>query len=147
MSQSINFRAATLADVPFLLRLRKLTMTVHLQRVAEPTDDETHYQRIWSNFENARILCVGTESIGFLKLTRTSGDWYLHQIQILPTHQGKGIGKAVLDEVLVQARREGATVSLSVLHGNPARRLYERMGFGLVCETSVDAKLMWHPQR
>lgn len=125
--------------------LRKLTMTEHLQRAAVPTDDEAHYQRIWLNFEDARIICEGDASIGLLKLSRTTGEWHLHQIQVLPSHQGKGIGKTVLGVVLDEARHEGIPVSLSVLHGNPARRLYERLGFRLVAETSLDAKLMWYP--
>lgn len=119
MSQKITLRAASPLDVPFLLRLRKLTMTEHLQRVAVATDDDTHYQRIWANFEDARVICKGTDAIGLLKLSRASDEWHLHQIQILPSHQGKGIGKMVLREVLTEARREGVPVSLSVLRGNP----------------------------
>lgn len=147
MGQRIILQAASPADVPFLLKLRKLTMTAHLQRVALPTDVEAHYQRIWSNFADARIICEGTESVGLLKLSRVIDGWYVHQIQVLPAHQGKGIGKAVLGAVLDEAAREGVSVSLSVLHGNPARRLYERLGFGLVAETSIEAKLTWRPQQ
>ncbi|WGS47683.1 GNAT family N-acetyltransferase (plasmid) [Burkholderia sp. JSH-S8] len=145
MIRTIEWRAATPADMPFLLSLRKLTMTEHLQRAAMPTDDDAHYQRIASHFEDARILYDGEVRIGLLKLSRTGDAWHLHQIQILPRHQGNGIGKAVLSRVLDEARRAGATVSLSVLHGNPARRLYERLGFECVTETSRDAELVWRP--
>ncbi|MGU7783996.1 GNAT family N-acetyltransferase [Burkholderia sp. PU8-34] len=144
MSQNITLRAASPADLPFLLRLRKLTMTEHLQRVAMPTDDDTHWQRIGSHFEDAKVICAGTESIGLLKLSRTGSEWHLHQVQVMPAYQGRGIGNGVLHAVLAEATREGASVSLSVLHGNPARCLYERLGFRLVAETSVDAKLVWH---
>lgn len=145
MSRHIEWRAATPADMPFLLSLRKLTMTEHLQRAAMPTDDDAHHQRIASNFEDARILHDGEVLIGLLKLSRTGNAWHLHQIQILPEHQGNGIGKAVLRRVLDEARCAGAAVSLSVLHGNPARRLYELLGFECVTETSRDAKLRWRP--
>jgi hypothetical protein len=57
MNQPINLRAAAEDDEPFLLQLRKLTMTQHLERVAMPVDDEAHYQRIRSNFEDAQIIC------------------------------------------------------------------------------------------
>ncbi|KVQ99311.1 GCN5 family acetyltransferase [Burkholderia ubonensis] len=145
MTSPITLRAATPADIPFLLRLRKLTMTAHLQRSGVPTDDDTHYGRIRTNFEDAKIICDGTESIGLLKLSRTPDEWHLHQIQVLPAHQGKGIGNAVLRDVLAEATRAGVPVSLSVLQGNPARRLYEQLGFRLVTETPIDAKLTWHP--
>ncbi|RDJ98430.1 GNAT family N-acetyltransferase [Paraburkholderia lacunae] len=144
MNQLIILRAASTADVPFLFRLRKLTMTEHSQLGCLPTNDEAHYQRILSNFEDAKIICEGFARVGLLKLSRTNHDWHLHQIQVLPSHQGKGIGENVLRAVLAAAKREGVPVSLTVLHGNPARRLYERLGFKLGTETSVDARLIWH---
>ena len=48
-------------------------------------------------------------------------------------HRGKGLGTAVLDSVVAEARRRGLPgISLSVEDGNPARRLYERAGFRVV---------------
>ncbi|EOH6072328.1 hypothetical protein ACMAVI_000356 [Burkholderia cenocepacia] len=35
-------------------------------------------------------------------------------------------------------------VSLSVLHGNPARRLYERLGFRVASATDTSASMVWH---
>ena len=44
--------------------------------------------------------------------------------------RGRGVGRALLEELLATARRAGyAQVSLSVDRRNPARRLYERVGF------------------
>lgn len=119
-------------------------MTEHLQRVAEPTDDDSHYQRVCAGFQDAKIICDDSESIGLVKLSRTTSEWHLHQIQVLPDRQRKGIGTHVLNEVLIRAGREGVSVTLSVLHGNPARNLYERLGFRVVSETSTNAKLTWH---
>lgn len=145
MTPRIDLRPATPADVPFLLQLRKLTMTEHLQRMGEPVDEDAHLQRVWSNFDDAQIIRANDESIGLLKLNRAPDEWHVHQIQILPTHQGSGIGKRVLSAVLDEARCKGVHVSLSVLHGNPARRLYERLGFEVVTETSIEATLRWRP--
>ncbi|RQS06116.1 N-acetyltransferase [Burkholderia sp. Bp8991] len=148
MPPAIRLRPASAADLPFLLRLRRLTMTEHLQRVGAPTDDAAHHQRIATHFDDAMIVCEGTnadaDSIGLLKVTRAAGEWHVHQIQILPSRQGRGIGEAVLRELLSEAAREPVPVSLSVLHGNPARRLYERLGFWLLSETDSSANLIWH---
>lgn len=105
MRRNIEWRTATAADMPFLLSPRKLTTTEHLQRVALPTDDDAHHQRIASNFEDAGILSDGEVRIGLLKLSRTGDAWRLHQIQILPGHQGNEIGAAVLSRVLDEATR------------------------------------------
>lgn len=148
MPPAIRLRPASATDLPFLLTLRQLTMTEHLHRVGAPADDEAHHQRIVANFEDARIVCEGANAdadpIGLLKVTRAAGEWHVHQIQILPSRQGQGIGEAVLRELLVDAARENVPVSLGVLHGNPARRLYERLGFRLVSETDSSANLIWH---
>ncbi|MBN3788286.1 GNAT family N-acetyltransferase [Burkholderia sp. Ac-20353] len=145
MNRPITLQAASSADMPFLLSLRKLTMTEHLLRVGLPVDDDAHDQRIRLHFEDATIICEGSERIGLLKLSRAVDEWHLHQIQILPDHQGNGVGRLVLCTVLEEARLERVPVSLSVVHGNPARRLYEQLGFRPVAETSIDAKLIWRP--
>ncbi|KHK59285.1 GCN5 family acetyltransferase [Burkholderia sp. A9] len=145
MPPTISLRPASPQDVPFLLRLRQLTMTEHLQRVGTPTDDDAHHQRIAAHFEDAMIVCEGADAtpIGLLKVTRATAEWYVHQIQILPSRQGQGIGAAVLRELLAEAAREHVPVALGVLRGNPARRLYERLGFQLVAETERSATLIW----
>ncbi|NTZ04696.1 GNAT family N-acetyltransferase [Burkholderia metallica] len=142
MKPAIHLRAASQEDLPFLLTLRRLTMTEHLQRVGAPTDDEAHERRIRANFDDAMIVCEGADAIGLLKVTRATGEWHVHQIQILPAHQGHGIGEAVLNALLTDAAREHVPVSLSVLHGNPARRLYERLGFRVVSETDTSANMI-----
>lgn len=147
MKPAIRLRPASPSDLPFLLTLRQLTMTEHLQRVGAPTDDEAHHQRIAAHFDDAMIVCesanAGIHSIGLLKVTRAAAEWHVHQVQIHPSRQGQGIGEAVLRELLAEAAREHVSVSLSVLHGNPARRLYERLGFRLLSETDSCANLIW----
>lgn len=49
----------------------------------------------------------------------------------------------MLNALLADAARERVPVSLSVLHGNPARRLYERLGFRLASETDTSASMIW----
>ncbi|MCA8241882.1 GNAT family N-acetyltransferase [Burkholderia sp. AU32262] len=142
MKPAIHLRAASREDLPFLLTLRRLTMTEHLQRVGAPTDDDAHDRRIRANFDDAMIVCEGADAIGLLKVTRAAGEWHVHQIQILPACQGRGIGAAVLNALLTDAARERVSVSLSVLHGNPARRLYERLGFRVVSETDTSANMI-----
>ncbi|AIO45059.1 TPA: GNAT family N-acetyltransferase [Burkholderia cenocepacia] len=144
MKPAIHLRAASQEDLPFLLTLRRLTMTEHLQRVGAPTDDEAHDRRIRANFDDAMIVCEGVDAIGLLKVTRAAGEWHVHQIQILPARQGHGIGEAVLHALLTDAARAHVPVSLSVLHGNPARRLYERLGFRVASDTDTSANMIWH---
>ncbi|WP_423369752.1 GNAT family N-acetyltransferase [Burkholderia sp. LMG 32019] len=143
MKPAIDLRPASTTDLPFLLTLRQLTMTEHLQRAGVPSDDAAHDQRIRANFDDAMIVCKDDEAIGLLKVTRATDEWHVHQIQIHPDHQGRGIGEAVLNALLTDAARAHVPVSLSVLHGNPARRLYERLGFRVESQTDTSASMIW----
>jgi len=44
-------------------------------------------------------------------------------------YQGRGIGTAVIEELNRQAGECGLPLTLSVLKGNPAKALYDRLGF------------------
>ncbi len=49
---------------------------------------------------------------------------------VLPGYRGAGLGAGLVGAALTEARRRGLpALSLSVEEGNPARRLYERLGF------------------
>jgi ribosomal protein S18 acetylase RimI-like enzyme len=145
MNEAIRLRAATPDDEPFLIELRKLTMTAHLERAGEPVDDESHRLRARSNLHLAQVVCCNGEDIGLIKLVRSETDWHLQQIQILPGYQGRGIGTAVIRAMLGEAHQAHVSVSLSVLHGNPARRLYERLGFEVAGTTSIELKMTCRP--
>lgn len=49
---------------------------------------------------------------------------------VAPDHRGRGVGKALLARAAAEALRRGAPfIELMVRTQNPARRLYERVGF------------------
>ena len=55
----------------------------------------------------------------------------IHDLAVLPAARGRGVGKALLDAVEAEALKRGAAkITLEVLSGNPARRLYAREGYG-----------------
>ena len=55
----------------------------------------------------------------------------IHDFAVLSGHRGAGIGKALMAAIETEALKRGACkITLEVLSGNPARRLYEREGYG-----------------
>jgi ribosomal protein S18 acetylase RimI-like enzyme len=62
-------------------------------------------------------------------------------IAVLPGHRNRGLGSAMLRDLLARADAGCPAVSLSVSASNPARRLYERLGFRIVSDDG-DAILM-----
>lgn len=137
----ITLRAATLADEPFLFDLRKATMDEHLKRAGEPTDERAHWERLRYRFNDACIVCCGSEAIGLFKSLRDADEWAIVQLQILPTHQGRGIGAYLVREFLRLVDVAGVPVNLSVLKENPAINLYHRFGFRVINTTDTSLQM------
>jgi ribosomal protein S18 acetylase RimI-like enzyme len=68
------------------------------------------------------------------------GSWYLQNLAVSPAAQGRGLGERLLHEAVNQARVAGCQqLHLDVYAGNPAERLYARMGFRVLVRTEVPA--------
>lgn len=134
-TKELTFRRATEADIQFLRELRRKTMSDHLRNAGlEPSDKELT-ERVLARFECAEIILLRDMPIGLLKVARDGTKWDLIQIQLAPEHQSKGLGTSILLALLDDAVRSGVSVTLSVLRVNPARHLYERLGFRVVNES------------
>ncbi|HEU4850927.1 MAG TPA: GNAT family N-acetyltransferase [Telluria sp.] len=143
---NLELRRATEADVPFLLELRRETMDAHLAASGAPTTDAYHLERLMYRFECAEVLLADGLPSGLLKVDRSAPCWEIVQIQLSQRLQGRGIGRVLLEQVLAEADGCGADVSLSVLKANPARGLYERLGFALISEDRIEFH-MFRPAR
>ena len=127
-------RKATPEDLPFLVKLRHETMNPHLAASGADQSEEEHLRRVLVHFECAEILIQGSEPVGLLKVVRDATIWELVQVQLRPSLQGQGLGTKLLKQLVSEAQAANAHLRLSVLKANPARRLYERMGFVVVAE-------------
>lgn len=146
---SLQRRPATEADIPFLLALREETMDAHLAAsgvdIHSGDPGAARLQRVRHRFDCAQVLLHAGEPAGLMKLVKSPGTWELLQLQLGPRLQGKGIGRALLDELLAEADAAGVDVTLSVLKANPARRLYERLGFVQVGEDAHEFHMRRRP--
>ncbi|SIT35537.1 Acetyltransferase [Paraburkholderia ribeironis] len=143
---ALTLRPALAADEAFLFELRKATMTEHLARVGEPVDDVTHRARLLHRYDTAWVICVDGTPAGLLKAHRTETGWVVVQLQIAPALQGRGIGERVLRRVMHAAQADALPVTLKVLKGNPAKRLYDRLGFEVVGEDDMQLYMQCAPR-
>jgi ribosomal protein S18 acetylase RimI-like enzyme len=58
-------------------------------------------------------------------------------IGVSETARGQGVGGRLLSALIAEAARRGVGLCLNVRHDNPARRLYERIGFRLAPGSAV----------
>ena len=92
----------------------------------------------------SRILVAG-ELAGRLYVHRREREIRIMDIALLPEFRGRGIGTKLLNEILMEGERTGRPVTIHVESFNPARRLYERLGFTRVASNGVYLLLEWKP--
>ncbi|MEO6567772.1 MAG: N-acetyltransferase, partial [Opitutaceae bacterium] len=136
-----TFRAASESDYAWLWQLKRLTMRTYVEAMWGGWDDAAQEDFFRRNFLPAtiRVIVVDGQDVGLLHVERETEALFLANLQILPEFQNRGLGSAVVRRVIEEAHAMGlGVVRLQVLKSNqPARRLYERLGFELTQEGSM----------
>ena len=87
-------------------------------------------------------LIENNQIIGFAICQTVLDEANLFNIAILPSHQGNGLGKLLLNELIARLKEKGVqTLWLEVRESNPARFLYEKIGFN-----EVDIRKNYYPK-
>jgi GNAT superfamily N-acetyltransferase len=137
---NISLRPAAGEDTPFMYELYRSTRLEELaawgwdavQTAAflqfQFGAQQMHYQTQYP-YATYEIICHAGQPIGRLILASTDQELRLVDIALLPPYRNQGIGTGLLHDILATAARTGRPVRLHVTAHNPARRLYERLGF------------------
>lgn len=134
---AIDLRHVDAGDVEFLFELHRASLGPYVDEVWGWRDDEqrAHLARNL-DADRARIVMVDGVDAGRLDVEESDDRIFIALLELLPSHQGQGIGTAIIRDVLDRARRDSKSVTLRVLEVNHrARALYQRLGF---VETSRD---------
>ena len=87
------------------------------------------------------------ERIGRLYVNKNDSETRIIDISLLSEWRNRGIGGALLQDVLDESARAGRPVTLHVETSSPARRLYERLGFSEVDDRGVYVFMKWSSRR
>ncbi len=140
-------RQATEDDLDFLYHLHVATMREYVAAVYG-WDDAFQERYFKERFDppSSCIIVVEGQDVGMVRAVEEEGELFISHIHVLPEYQNRGIGTAVLKDILRGAEERGLPVALRVLRGNPAKRLYQRLGFTAVEETETHTRMRLHPQ-
>jgi ribosomal protein S18 acetylase RimI-like enzyme len=99
---------------------------------------ETQFQ----NGQHFLLLKDDEKAIGFLSYELNCYNIQklkIHKIYVLPTEQGKGLGKLLIDKALeIAIAQNQKAVFLNVNKYNKARFFYEKLGFAIVKEEVIE---------
>jgi GNAT superfamily N-acetyltransferase len=146
MTGQAILRVAASEDLEFLFSLLRASLGSYVEQTFGPWNDEDQRARFFASTDPAthRVIELDGRRVGCLDVRWLPDQVKLNRILLLPAHQNRGIGTRLVREVVAQARAAGLPVRLRVFRVNPARRLYERLGFVATGETETHV-LMEHP--
>jgi ribosomal protein S18 acetylase RimI-like enzyme len=150
----LTFRRIGEANLAFLAGLYASTRTEELA-VTGWTDAEkaqfldmqfraqhAHYQQYYPKADWLLTMRAGVD-IGRLYVERWPSQHCIIDIAFLPDYRGKGLGAALLRDLMDEAAAAAKDVSIHVEKFNPAMRLYKRLGFVTEDDKGVYDLMRW----
>ena len=154
MRDRVTFRHVAESDTPFLRALYASTRQAEMEMLpwtAEQKKEfldwqfeaQTKYYFDMYDDEDFMVVDLDGSPIGRLYLVRSEKEIEIIDIALMPELRRQGLGRQLLQEVLDEAARDGKVVTIYVEHFNPARHLYDRLGFQHIDTNGVYHIMKW----
>ena len=154
--EPITLRDAMPSDRPFLLALYASTRAEEFAHLGWPAEMERAFMQVQFEAQRGdyerryptsrcRIVELQGCPVGRLWVAREARSLTVLDISLLAELRGQGIGTACLRQVQQRAAAAALDVELQVVVGNPAHRLYGRLGFRDIGEAGVRQAMAWTP--
>ena len=153
----VRLRPEVEADVPFLEQMYREVRWSELDATQWPESSKReflacqfalqrrHYLTHYGGAEFDMVEQHGAP-IGRLYLHRGTRDHRIVDISLLGARRGGGIGGALIQTAINEAKAAGRTVSIHVEAFNPAMRLYKRLGFRQVEQSGPYWRMEWYAE-
>ena len=143
-NQKYSLRRVTKSDYDFIFQVKKDAYKKYVEMCFGSWNEEQqreYFRKFIETYkEGAFIISFGGDDIGFYNGCATENDYEIGNICIVPEYQNRGIGTAVLKDVL--AENAGKKITLQYFKQNPVGRLYERLGFKVNGETQFHYQMV-----
>ena len=126
----ITLRKSTENDRDFVDDLTRRAMREYVESTWNKTEDREHYY-VLNQFHQSttKIIQYNGGNIGHITVTYSKDRIILEGIHIVESFQGKGIGGRLIEQIIYEGNERQLPLELILLKVNPAKRLYERLGF------------------
>lgn len=151
---AVELRPVTFADEAFLLKLFATTRADELALMNWDENQKEAFIVMQFNAQNRQYVMSYPEAdnsiivwndapIGRLVVDKGEREFTLVDIALLPAHRGAGMGTHLIGDLLREAAAAGKPVKLNVWHSNPAKGLYQRLGFSAASDDGVYSEMWW----
>jgi ribosomal protein S18 acetylase RimI-like enzyme len=137
-----TLRAARAEDFSYLYELHVRSMRAYVEQTWG-WDEDVQRAMFRDAYDPAELMVIVRDGkdVGVLGFDHTAEPPFLKLIEIDPAAQRQGLGSKVVGDLIAGARARGRRLRLRVLKVNPARRLYERLGFHFAGETDTHVSM------
>ena len=142
--QKYELRDVTENDYDFIYQVKKNAYKKYVEMNYGDWNEEQqkeYFKRFIEAYkEGAYIIIFDGQDVGFYNGCIEDGKYEIGNICIIPEYQKRGIGTSILNDVLLDNLDKEITIQY--FKQNPVGRLYERLGFKLVGETSFHYQMI-----
>ncbi|MEM7214392.1 MAG: GNAT family N-acetyltransferase [Pseudomonadota bacterium] len=150
----VSYRNMTESDMTFLCALYYSTRAEEMEMVPWTQEEKDNFidmqfkaqhQHYQIHYPDAvwLVIEIAGERVGRLYLEHWETQHCVIDIALMPEMRGKGIGNAIMQDVIEQAAGVGRDVCIHVEKNNPAMRLYKNLGFKVVEDKGVYDLMVW----
>ena len=133
-TMNFQFETGTQADADFIMALTETVMRGHFEKTWGGWDPAFQWNDLRTTFpelEHRLVICAGVRA-GYVAIRRSEASIFVVKLYLLPAYQNRGIGAAIMRELMAEARAAGKPLQLYVLPVNgAAQRFYERLGLAV----------------
>jgi ribosomal protein S18 acetylase RimI-like enzyme len=148
VAHGLKLRPVASSDRDFLVQVYASTREEELQLIDWAADQKAAFVLMQFEAQDAYyrehyhpatfdVVEVEGEPIGRLYVARWEDEIRIMDVAVLPEHRQRGIGTALLRDLLDEAAASGKRLSIHVEKHNPARQLYERLGFAEIADRGL----------
>lgn len=157
VATAVTLRPIEPADQEFLLRVYASTREEELKPVAWASEQKGAFLRQQFEAQGAywretypaadfAVVEVDGAPAGRFYVNRGPDEIRLVDVALLPEFRRAGVGSGLIRELLAEGATRNLPVTIHVEVFNPARALYERLGFTQVEDRGVYLLMRWRPR-
>ena len=145
---SLRLRRAGQDDRDFAYQVKRAAFSEYVEREwgwDEDTQRRLHDSRFLA--QDFYVIASSGTDVGIISITVKPDCLHVHQLFVLPEHQGQGIGRDSMSIVIEAGNELSLPLRLRVLRVNPrAAAFYMRLGFAITGCTDTHVMMQRNPE-
>ncbi len=128
----LSFRDTTLDDCEYILYLKDLCLRWYIEIIYGWDFDvqrKLTKKELEQHKDDMKIIKYNNKDVGVTTFYEENGEYVVGLIMVHPDCQNLGIGSKIISEYIKIAKDDKKRIIIKTYKLNPAKKLYERLGF------------------